>query len=169
MPVGNCLGELRVAGAPTVSGSKTTMSAWSPSRSRPRFHKPSRWAGNEVILRIACGSVSTCSSRANLPRITGKQPYVRGLGNSPNRTASLPTIDSGWHKPGQRTRVATERHVGRLQVLFHEQIAQRVDRILVAHDGDLGHRTALVLMVVRPLEVGEPDVLPATAARANIA
>ena len=73
------------------------------------------------------------------------------------------------HKPGQRAGVATQRNVGRLQVLVHEQIAQRVDRILIAQGGDLGHRTAFVAVVVRPLEVGQPDVLPGRAAGLHIA
>ena len=56
MPTGNCFGSARVDIALTVFGLNTTMSALKPSRSSPRSGIPRRWAGNEVILRIAFGS-----------------------------------------------------------------------------------------------------------------
>ena len=61
MPIGNCFGFWRVAGAFTVLASNTTTSALNPSRKIPRSGIPSRWAGNEVILRMASSSDSKCS------------------------------------------------------------------------------------------------------------
>ena len=69
----------------------------------------------------------------------------------------------------QRAGVGAQRGVRRLKVLLQKQVAQRIDRVLVAHDGDLGNRVALVLVVVGLLEVREPDVLPALTARCHLA
>ena len=74
IPIGNCFGSVRVAGAFTLPGWKTVRSALNPSRKIPRSARPSRWAGNDVILRIAVGSDIWFSSRTYSARITGKQP-----------------------------------------------------------------------------------------------
>ena len=56
IPIGNCFGLVRVAGAFTERGSNTVTSAAMPSRSTPLSWSPSLCAGNEVILRMASGS-----------------------------------------------------------------------------------------------------------------
>src|SRR5690606_30345446 len=70
-PVERRCGSSKVAWSRIVSGSKTTMSAYRPSRSSPRSWIERRVATAVVIFRTASLSERTPSSRVYLPRMRG--------------------------------------------------------------------------------------------------
>src|SRR3990172_1844112 len=70
-PTDSWCGRSNVARSAIVAGSKTTMSAFIPSLSRPRSAIARRVATAEVALRTASSSVSTRSSRTYLPSSLG--------------------------------------------------------------------------------------------------